>query len=281
MIKAQFKGTRIVPKDAVLPEIGGLKDEFGKEALAEFNGRVEKDYANARALQVLSYSDNVVKGSNPFAVVLMNSIVKEIGLRTATPADLEMALNDGIDLGGVYSDSALVLRNLGEPNEYFAKNLDKQLKAKGKIKYPIMIPLTGFDLAKDSNSPYLLDFKLRGDAEIIDADILNSDGGRFSSEDVDLKTGLPKKLGNGGRTLFTKPNGLSRVYLYSHLFLYSEDSNLVKSDRFGLVHLASTKGAKATQNFQAYLKNLEQAKAKEIAKIEKRYAKALNILKGK
>jgi len=35
-------------------------------------------------LNVLSYSNDVVKGSNPFAVVLANQVLREEGLRTAT-----------------------------------------------------------------------------------------------------------------------------------------------------------------------------------------------------
>ncbi len=111
MIKAQFKGTSIVPKDSVFPEIGELRREFGKEVLDEYNGRAKSDYDNAGALKVLSYSDGVVKGSNPFAVVLINQIVKENRLRAATQADLERALSAGVDLSGTYTDSALVLRS--------------------------------------------------------------------------------------------------------------------------------------------------------------------------
>ena len=70
------------------------------------------NYQNVEALNILSFANNVVKGSNPFAFVLLNQILKEKGMWVATPKDLERILkNNKLDLKGTYGDSALVLRS--------------------------------------------------------------------------------------------------------------------------------------------------------------------------
>jgi hypothetical protein len=282
-IKSQFKGTPIVPKNVTFPEIGELRGDFGKEVLAEYNGIAEKDYGNARALKVLNYSDGVVKGSNPFAVVLVNSILPS-GLRTSTPADLERALSVGIDLSGTYTDSALVLRNAEDPNKYLAGNITAQLMERGfKPGKTYVIPLIGLELATDRNSEQGIAFKLKEDAEVIPVskEMFNS-GGNFSNEDIDLNTGLPKKLGNGNRTLYTRENGLSGLYLNSSLVLNSNYGSLANLGGYGRVRVTSTsQGASVRKNSEQYLANLKRMEAEEIAGLKGRYAKAMKIVQGK
>src|SRR3989344_8991572 len=85
-----------------------LKGQFGKDFLQEYNGRVKRDYDNVSALKVLSFDDSKdqVVGSNPFAVVLANQILKPMGIRTATQAELEQILNQGtIDFKDNYEES--------------------------------------------------------------------------------------------------------------------------------------------------------------------------------
>jgi len=237
IITSQFKGIPIVPKDITFPEIGELRGDFGKEVLAEYNGRVKKDYGDAEALKVLRYSDNVVKGSNPFATVLVNSILPS-GLRTSTPADLERALQAGVDLKGTYTDSALVLRSENTSNAYLAKSLADQLRLRGEQKYPVMIPLTELDLVKDGCYDWDLTFKLKDNAQVIHAPILDKSG-NFSNEDVDLNTGLPKKLENGNRILYTRESDLSWLCLLGGLGLGSGD-DLAYSLEIGRVRVVKT-----------------------------------------
>ncbi len=277
-IKTEFRGTPLVPKDISFPEISELRGEFGKEVLEEYKGRAEKDYGNASALKILSYSDGVVKGSNPFAVVLINNIVRQNGLRTATPADLEKALNLGIDLTGTYEDSALVLRSKEEPNAYLAKSIADQVALRGNAEYPVMIPLVGFDLTKDADSPHNLGFKLREDAQIIPAGILSKDGA-FKSEDVDLATGLPTKLGEGNRYSYTRNSGLSGLYLNRNLNLWSDGVNLASSYSDGRVRIVS--GEAASQKALAeYFTKLEKIKDAQISLITEKYLKAKEMLAG-
>lgn len=278
-IKTQFKGAQMVPKDVKFPEIGELKGDFGKEVLTEYKGRTEKDYGNAEVLKVLSYSDGKVVGSNPFAVVLVNQIVRESGLRTATPADLERALQAGIDLSGTYEDTGLVLRSEGKPNEYLAKNLMAQLKVRAKkVKMPQLVYLSDLDLEKDANSPQGLRFKLITGAKPIYAPILNK-GGNFTSEDIDFNTGLPKKVGEGNRTLYTRQAGLSGLYLDRDLDLRSDGGNLAYSDSDGRVRVVSAEGT-SPKILSEYLTNLQAKRDAEIAQVKARYAKAEKVLLG-
>src|SRR3989344_3254851 len=93
------------------PQVDFLQGDFGRAVLEEYQGRMKADYNNARALNVLSSSDNLIVGSNPFAVVLVNQIIRGQGLRTATPAELERVLRvNALSLEGTYEDSVLVLR---------------------------------------------------------------------------------------------------------------------------------------------------------------------------
>lgn len=279
-IKTEFKGTPLVPKDIKFPEVGMLSGDFGKEVLAEYKGRAKTDYGNLSALNVLNYSDNVVTGSNPFAVVLVNQIVRENGMRTATPSDIEKALQAGVNLNGTYEDTALVLRSKDDPNSYLAKNVADQISARQKLKSPIMVPLAGFDLVKDTSSPHSLAFKLREDAQIIYAPILNKDG-NFTSEAIDLETGLPKKVGtDGNRHLYVGSSGLSRLFLGWDLNLWSVSDDLANSGSDGRVCVVSG-GATSPKILSEYLTSLQTTRDAQIAQIQERYANAEKLLLGK
>jgi len=190
-----------------------LEGNFGKGIFDEYNQRVSKDYQGASALSVLSFADNVVKGSNPFAFVLLNKILTQQKMRVATPAGLERALEkEAINLRDTYGDSGLVLRSDGEPNEYLARDLINQVKQRGNLQYPLMIPLAGFDLKYDSNSPHNLTFQLTDFSELIYAPQLNktNHSKKFNRAD---KQGLPIFEDNGSRTLHSNEDGgLCRLF---------------------------------------------------------------------
>ena len=212
-----------IPKD--IPHIGF----FGGEAGKEINEAIRKDYKDIKALQIGNYSGNLIKGSSPFYAVAVQSRLPP-GMNVATQADLETAMKIGsMDFRNTYEDTGLVLRTEGDPNGYLANNLMKQVKERGKKKMPVTIPLRSLSLERDSSSPHGLAFKLRDDAEIIYAPILNQGNGNFTSEDIDKKTGLPKKLGEGNRTLYTRNSGLSGLYLNRGLNFYSNYDGLANS----------------------------------------------------
>ena len=83
----KFTGKLLIENTEDIPQTDFLGGEFGEEVLEKYNARVGEDYSDNNNLKVLSYSDNLVNGSNPFAVVLINEIIRKQNLRTATQAD--------------------------------------------------------------------------------------------------------------------------------------------------------------------------------------------------
>jgi len=227
----QFKGKPLIEIPETVPRVNFLEGNFGEAVNEEVQGKYEGFDAISRV---------GTKGSNPFYCVAVNEVFRDQGLdlRTATQADLEKVLRtEALPLGGIYVDSGLALRNKGNHNEYFAKELMSQLRERNQDEMPVMIPLYGLELEKDGDSVYGLSFKLRDDAEIIHAPILNSGGGNYSSEDVDKDIGLPRQLNGGDRRLWTgnSDSGLYGVYLNRNGGLYSNVDGLAFSDDFGRV----------------------------------------------
>ncbi len=277
-ILSKFNGKPLIEIPAFIPTIGFLEGDFGKEILGEYQERVTKDYGKASALNVLSYGDGVVKGSNPFAVVLMNRIANQSGLRVANQADLELAIKaNALALRGQYEDTGLVLRSEDEPNLYLAGKLMQQIRARNpNAKMPAMIQLSDLELVTDSSSPHQLAFKIKDDAEIsYDLSVLNKDGS-FSSEDIDKKTGLPTKTGsNGNRNLYTRNSGLSRLVLGRDLGLDSRSDGLAYSVGDGRVVLVSAEGTA-----QNYLAILQKEADKQKAVIDDKLRRAQAVMKG-
>ena len=209
-----------------------LVGDFGRDALKEYNALVKADFKGNGALNVLSLNGNVVIGSNPYSVVLMNKVLKQAGLRAPTPAELEQILrNDTLNLRDIYEDTALVLRTGSTPNEYLAKNLEKQVKQRGmrfSAEFPLMIPLAYLELENDADSPSGLRFRLTENSQLIEAPQLagSEDYKKFSNTD---ENGLPIFDSNGNRTNYTRESGLSRLCLDRNLDLYS---------RYGVGNLA-------------------------------------------
>jgi hypothetical protein len=220
-----FRGKPLIEIPTEIPQAGFMEGDFGKAFFEEYKGRVKSDYDNVKSLNVLSYNNGIVRGSNPFAVVLANQILKQEGLRTASQADLEKILKiNAMNLTGSYEDTALVLRNEDNPNSYLAKNLRKQIKSRNpKQKMPVMIPLNRLKLRKDQSSDYGLAFNLTDETELVYSPILCKESGNFDQKDINEKTGLPAKLGNGNRYLYTINSGLSRLFLYRSLSVDSDD----------------------------------------------------------
>jgi hypothetical protein len=275
-MKNTFKGKALVEVPAIIPSIGFLEGSFGEEFAGEYAGRVKKDYGNHSNLRVLKYEGGVVTGSNPFAVVLANQILGQEGLRTANQADLEKALKVGaLQLRGTYEDTGLVLRSEDGTNSYLAKDIAKQMRARGQdVKFPVMFNLTDLEVAVDQDSNYGLAFRLREGATPIYAPVLNQPG-NFNSEDIDEQTGLPKQTGQGNRTLYTRNNGLSRLSLYRVLNLYSNNDNLANSNSVGRVAVVS--GKATAENFTD---QIEAEYKTQLGQLEARRTDALRVMKG-
>lgn len=247
----EFKGRPLMEVPQDIPRAGFLRRDFGKAFLEEYQGRVKADYKGNSVLNVLSFREGVVTGSNSFSVVLANKILRQERLRTATQADLEKALKFGVlPLRETYEDTGLLLRSEEEMNYLrntpLAKDLAEQVKKRG-IKFdsenPVMIPLKELELENADNYHGLI-FRLREDAKIYESPILNKRTGNFSSEDIDEKTGLPTKLGEGNRTLHTRSTGLSRLILGRGSRVDSDDMNLAYSSDDGRIVVVKEGGNK-------------------------------------
>src|SRR3989338_4737155 len=169
------------------------------------------------------------KGSNSFYVTAVDDYFRAnaLKIRTASQKDLEDILrNNLLQLKGQYEDTALVLRSQKDPNKYLAQHLANQLNPS----YPLMIPLNGLTLIKDDKSPHKYSFQLTDKTKLIHAPVLNSESEQRFNETDD--NGLPKNLGNGTRTLYTRSDksGLSGLYMNRNLDLNSSNENLAYSD---------------------------------------------------
>lgn len=207
-----------------------LERDKDETVLEEYNQRISKDYKGASALKVLSFADNVLKGSNPFAFVLLNKILRNRGEWVARQVDLEKCLRENaLDLKGTYGDSGLVLRSDGEPNQYLARDLINQVKQKGSLQYPLMIPLEELDLRYDANSPHNLSFQLTGLTELIYTPQLDKANHLKKFNHSDEK-GLPVFEDSGSRTLYSnEAGGLCRLVRDRDLDLYARGGSLAGS----------------------------------------------------
>lgn len=243
-----FTGAPLIEIPKNIPIANYARDDFGQAILAEYNERVARGYNRNLALRVLSYKNGVVQGSNPFAVVLMNTIVADAGIHVATPTDIETILaRNAVSLAGQYVDMGLVLRSRADPNTYIANNLADQVEKRGKKvgKTPHVLPLNGLELVNDSSSPHGLAFNVMEAAQIVEAPQLigRNNGKRFSETD---ETGLPSKFASDGtRTLYTRDGGLSRLYLDRDALVDSSGGggNLANSYDSGRVVLVRAEGA--------------------------------------
>ncbi|MBU2615563.1 MAG: hypothetical protein KKC19_00495 [Nanoarchaeota archaeon] len=236
--KPEFKGKLLIEITKEISQIGFLEGDFGESFYEEFKGRARKDYKGNSNLNILDYEEYAVKGSNPFAVVLANQILNEENLRVANQTDLEKAMKLGVlDLRRTYEDTGLVLRSEeddSQRNILLSKNMVSQLRERRtefSSENPVMIPLTQLTLEK-TDSDYGLTFKLKDDAMVYNAPVLARDG-CFNSKNIDEETGLPIKLGDGNRILYTRDTDLSRFCLYWGSVLSSDDRNLGDSYEYG------------------------------------------------
>lgn len=183
-------------------------------------------------------------------------------MRTATPSDLgKIVESEIIDLRGTYEDAALVLGSEGEPSSYLgylAQALAKQIRARGysfSPESPLMIPLSGLSLVKNSNSPYGLIFSLIDGAELIEApQLAHQNYYRFSIAD---EKGRPIADEKGNRISFTRGSGrnsgVSRFNQSGFLNLHSSSDDLCDSATSGRVVIVSSEAG--AQNLASTCRN--------------------------
>jgi hypothetical protein len=283
----KFTGIPMIPKDMPVARIGFLEDDFGEAMFKEYNEKVKKDFKNNSSLKVLKYRYSVVIGSNVPACVLMSEIAQQAGYRIALPSEIEQALqNRWLPLLVRYVDTGIVLRSEDGTNSYIAKSLTAQIRARtGKApEFPLLIPLAGLDLKVDSNSEYGLSFILKEDAQMFHAPILAQPSANFNPEDVDLQTGLPRKIGTGSRCLYNGKTGVSRLYLHKDLNLDSDDGNLANSNGSGRIVLVNgfVGGAeKPNAIYKARRSEILEREKAALTELDKGYKAALGKLLNK
>lgn len=289
-LKAGYASVMISHKGACF-----LEGDFGEEVFNEALERAKRKYGNPEALNpdnhTFTFEDGVVKGSNVFYVVLCNEVIADGGQRVevATQKDLEDLLKAGDPLkfrGNYYGDTGLVSRSNGDSykrNDDLAKAMHKVAKERlgDNLRLPVLFWLKDLKLEKAEN-PYGLSFILKEGANPVYVPILNQEG-NFGSEDIDKKTGLPTKVGEkGDRMLYTRSEGLSRLYLDGDLGVGSDWNDLSVSGSDGRVVICG----EAAQNEDAEAKLSEtlkiiEAQAEKSRKGLELAERALKVLDGK
>ena len=241
-----------------------FKDAFFlRRALGEeINKKIQNKYGKFEPINKIIYNPKtrLIEGSNPFYVVAVQEFLPE-GIRVVTQADLEKILkNNLLPLKNHYEDSGLVWRSNQEPNEYLAKDIKKQFKAKGialKENSAYVFPLFSLRLRADEHSPCKLSFNLTDETlkAYFEAPILMSKDINFINlNDMNEKTGLLNKISDqsfpGNRRLWTIHSGLARLYLDGVLYLGSGYEDLAYSLGAGQVVCVRAEGTN-TRNFSS------------------------------
>ncbi|MBI2044935.1 hypothetical protein HYT23_02670 [Candidatus Pacearchaeota archaeon] len=215
-----------------------------------------------------------LNGSNLFKVLLLN----KLGIRTATIQELEMIVdqNPGM-LKGHYEDSpSVVLFSINTsyaPNKPLAKSLSKLV---GKHEYPVL--MTGLEPVEDHSTDYGLSLKPGDKFQFTEAPELAyaNHGRKFLRLD---ERGMPIFDDKGTRTLHTRQDGLSRVYLGWGLGLVSYGEYLAGSDEDGRVVVVSAEGA-ANLKLQEHMLKLTAERDRQNDANEERFQRALAIMKN-
>jgi hypothetical protein len=282
-METEFKGIPLIEIPKNIPSYNFLEGDFGREVLNEYNSVVKSNYKDNSNLKVLNLKDGIVKGSNSYAVFLMNKILSKQGLRTANSADVQKVINNYDKfLSGVYADLGVVLRTEDGANEYLAGQLAKQSKDR-KYKFsnsnPLVFKPSDLELITDSDSPSGLGFKIGDSANPFSALELSSknEGKKFKNTN---KNGVPIFDKNGNRTNYTMNNGLSGFSLDSNSDLLSWGGDLAGSNDYGRVVVMNDAVGVAPEILGEYVKNLEKEKQEAIEKINSKFTEALKILKS-
>ena len=229
-----------------------------------------KSYAG-KARDSLNISRN---GSNLFKVIKLN----EMGIKTATLDDLELALENGMDLSGTYEDvPVVVLRSAGDSyrrNDYLAKALAELTKRKN---FPHAVVIEGLKLKEDSASDYGFSFEAGERFRVVEAPALDhaNDRRRFSRINPDYSIDFDD---NGKRVNYTREDGVDRFYLDRNLGLYSDGGNLDYSNDAGRVVVVSGE-ATSQKNLYPYLDKIKADSERQIKELAERYRKAEHYIK--
>ena len=214
---------------------------YGKDAELFYN-EIRKTIVNG------VWYDNdskTMRGSNTFLAARADSIIRPLGIRAATLADLSRPEIIEMIRGEHYSDiPAIVFRTMKdryEPNNLLIKKLAPQIEEKiGRLELPVLV--TGFDVAlSEDKEGHGLNIIPREDFAVLHDERLAGKYNEKTFSETD-ELGLPK-FGKGNRTWYARKEGLSRLYLIRDLNLYSDYEALAYSNELGRVVLVAREGA--------------------------------------
>ena len=219
-------------------------------------------------------------GSNFPIAARVDSIVRHLGIRVASLADLSKQEIMEMMKGKHYSDTpALVLRSEQdsyEPNNDIIRELLPHVEEKqGKLELPVLV--RGLDVVVSAKNKYGWGVVPRDDFNVIEDERLDVkyNGNKFLDTDG---IGLPIFDKKGSRTWYAGA-GISGLYLGRNLGLNSCYGYLADSGESGRVALIL--GEAAPKFFDRYTSEIEMEFKKQESELLERKGRALRILKGK
>ena len=230
-----------------------------------------------------------VIGSTNLLAVGIDNVVKPKGFRVLNLADLSLPEIMNFAQDRHYIDARnLVIRSQNDTYEVRNNPLLQTIfelveEKEGSVKLPFMIE--GFSYIKDSvedttNLSYGVKIVTGDDFKVVSDERLNGNhnGKKFSKTD---ELGLPIFDKKGKRIWHASDKGLSRVYLYGDLGLYSNCRFLAFSYDFGRVVIRGAEGADTQKIIEEKLKSLEDLRNIEVAEIEEAYKNARGMLSNR
>jgi len=196
------------------------------------------------------------------------------GQRIINLSDIETINSiDETFLKGIYSDTRQVVLRSNKPswnqNKYILENLVKQVDKDHSYSFSAENPLviSNLELIQDNNpqNKYGLLLKI-GEGTTIQNDE------RFAHSNNQSRI----QFGQKTKTVWTKENGLSRLYVYDD-DLYSRYDNLANSGDNGRVVVVDTEGVNSIK-LEKYKTKIQERTKKQIAKIQKRVKGAIHYI---
>ena len=267
-----YRGTPIIDN---VPEFTVLKaDRLGEEIIKKVNSQ----YKGTPAELVSNPDRNTpFRESNPFNLFAVDSAARDLGWRVMLPeeAQLLLDLDKMPERDSTYKDLGLTMDFSGKNHE-LALDIYNRLAQEERDLDRFPAVFTGLVPIRSDFGGYGLLFETTPYAQMRTAKVLTSSKGNFDNDDVELlRSGLPSKLGDGNRRLYTlhqnKPCldnlGVGWLYLGGDSDLGSVGGGLVDSDEGGRVVLVS--GEATSQKISQYLINLHRQRRDLEAQLQK------------
>jgi len=254
-----MKNIRLIPREEreKYPKIRFI---FPEEQ-SRFEGSIKQ--FSGKAYDSLNIpKDGSLNGSNVWKVLWLN----QTGIRTATVPEIYSAIDNGMNLRGKYEDGReVILRSNGDScskNDYLAQQLASDLHLT-TFDNPYIVK--GLKIKPDEKSFYGLSF-LVDTAEVIEAKDFHYKNNRkkFTRINEDYSIEFNDE---GTRTLYTRKDGLSRLFVSGVCGLSSNDFHLAYSYDLGRVVVVSDAEGAAPNFCEGNLINAERAGIREAQKI--------------